>query len=418
MEEQVNVPDLGEGVESATVVGILVNVGDDVEADQGLIEMETEKAVAEMPSPKAGTVKAIHVREGQDLEIGTPVVTLETPGEGAKKVKAAETKRADAKKPAPEKKKEEKPPPQKQVGPVEAETPRAESGRSVRQDVPAAPYVRRLARELGVDLRQVSGGGADGWITESDVKAAARRGAAGAEGGDRDAYGPVRRERMAKIRKTIAEKMHESHTRVARVTNLDDADVTDLEAFRAEHKHDDEGVHLTLLSFVVRAVVRALKAHPLVNASLDMDAGQIVYKDYVNVGIAVDSDRGLVVPVLRDADRLSIVEIAESIDRLAAEIRSNDFDISLLRGGTFTITNLGSIGGQYATPVVNTPESAILLTGRAGPRPVVRDGRVVVRTILPLSLSYDHRLIDGAAAARFLNDAVASLEDPGRLLLR
>ncbi len=429
MEEQVNVPDMGEGVESATVVGILVSVGDAVEADQGLIEMETEKAVAEMPSPKAGTVKAIHVDEGQEIEIGTPVVTLETGAEGGRETKPAGKKKAEQKKPPPEKK-EKKPPPEKEPQaeakakappetekPADQPAPRFDTGRAILEGVPAAPHVRRLARELGVDLQQVSGSGEGGWITESDVKAAAREGAAGGEGGDRDAYGPVRRERMTKIRRTIAEKMHESQTQVARATNLDDADVTGLEAFRAEHK-DEQGVHLTLLPFIVHAVVRALKAHPAVNASLDMQAGRIVYKDYINIGIAVDSDRGLVVPVLRDADRLSIAEIAAGIDRLAAKVRSNDFDMSLLRGGSFTVTNLGSIGGRYATPVVNTPESAILLAGRAAPRPVVRDGQVVVRTILPLSLSYDHRLIDGAAAARFLNDVVASLEDPGRLLLR
>ncbi|MFW6154780.1 MAG: dihydrolipoamide acetyltransferase family protein [Planctomycetota bacterium] len=443
MEEQVNVPDMGEGVESATVVGVLVSAGDEVDADQGLIEMETEKAVAEMPSPKGGTVKAIHVEEGQEIEIGTPVVTLETAGEGGKKVKPARKKQAEEEKPPPEEKKEaateakpaaeekaesrakeKAPPPEKPEEKAEAAeegAPRFETGRAILEGIPAAPHVRRLARELGVDLRQVSGSGAGGWITEPDVKSAARRGVAGGAGeeaGDRDAHGPVRRERMTKIRRTIAEKMHESHTRVARVTNIDDADVTDLEAFRAEHKNDYDGVHLTMLPFIVRAVIRALKAHPRANASLDMDADEIVYKDYMNIGIAVDSDRGLVVPVLRDADRLSIAEIAEGIDDLAAKIRSNEFDMSLLRGGTFTITNLGSIGGQYATPMVNTPESAILLTGRAEPRPVVRDGQVVVRTILPLSLSYDHRLIDGAAAARFLNDIVASLEDPGRLLLR
>ncbi|NLF32555.1 MAG: 2-oxo acid dehydrogenase subunit E2 [Planctomycetes bacterium] len=431
MEEKVNVPDMGEGVETATVVGILVAVGDSVQADQGLIEMETEKAVAEMPSPRAGTVKAIHVEEGQEIEIGTLVVTLETAGEGAKAEK----------KPAPAKKKEEKPPaaeeeaeprpeaqeqapppgkPRRQAPPAEEAPPRFDTGRSILEGVPAAPYVRRLAREVGVDLRRVSGSGEGGWITEQDVKAAARRGAAAAPGeaGDRDAYGPVRRERMARIRRAIAEKMHESHTQVARVTNIDDADVTDLEALRAEHRSDLEGIRLTMLPFVVRAVAAALKAHPLVNASLDMEAGQIVYKDYVNIGIAVDSDRGLIVPVLRGADRLSIAEIARAVDWLAGEVRSADFDLSLLRGGTFTITNLGSIGGQYATPVVNTPESAILLIGRGGPRPVVRDGQIVVRTLLPLSLSYDHRLIDGAEAARFLNDVVASLEDPGRLLLR
>jgi pyruvate dehydrogenase E2 component (dihydrolipoamide acetyltransferase) len=457
MEEQVKLPDMGEGVESATVVGILVEVGQQVQVDQGIIELETDKAVAEVPSPKAGKVQKVHVEPDDEVKPGTLLMTLESgeEAEGNEGGQAEPKEEAKEEKPAreePSKKEgqaeeepsgegekarkgeeagkgqkgeksdEPEPSERKPAREETAEQPRAgaETGK-----VPAAPYTRRLARELDVDLGTVSGSGEGGWITEQDVKAAARgaaRRAPSAEpaGGDRDDWGPVRRERLSKIRRTIAEKMAESHATVARVTNFADADVTELEDFRSRHKDEyaDEGVKLTPLAFVVRAVVAALKDHPALAASLDMDAGEIIYKQYVSIGIAVDSDRGLIVPVLREADRLSVVETARRIEELAGKIRSGDFEVADLRGGVFTVTNLGSIGGRYATPVVNHPESAILLTGRSRPQPVVRDGGIAIRTILPLSLSYDHRIIDGAEAARFLNDVIESLEDPGDLLLR
>lgn len=453
MEEQVKLPDMGEGVESAVVVGLLVEVGDDVEVDQGIVELETDKAVAEVPSPKAGTVKKIHVETDQEITPGTLLLTLDVPdeqtdrsgqegqetqptegpqepserqesGEGEQKGKKPSSKKK-AKSPKPSKDEEKTPEesseqPQKPAKSKQRTEPPA-SGNARPADIPAAPSVRRLARELGLDLGALRGSGTGGWITEQDVKDAARttlqrRGGAGAT----DDWGPVRRERLRSIRRSIAEKMQQSHANTVTVTHFDDADVTDLEAFRTEHKHDlaDEGVELTLLPFVVRAVVGALTAHPRVNASLDLDAGEIVYKDYISLSIAVDTDRGLIAPVLRDADRLSVAEVARALHDLADRARAGEFELADLRGGTFSLSNLGSIAGRYATPIINYPESAVLLTGRAGPTPVVRDGRVVVRTLLPLSLSYDHRLIDGAEAARFLRDLIASLESPARLLTR
>jgi pyruvate dehydrogenase E2 component (dihydrolipoamide acetyltransferase) len=305
--------------------------------------------------------------------------------------------------------------------------------------IPAGPATRRYARQLGVDLTLVEGSGPGGRIQKEDVEQAVRKMSeamaqkpskaasapaqapreSGAETAraDQDKHGPVRREKMTKIRQTIARRMAESKNTIPHVTNFDDADITDLEAFRQEHKNDFE-VKLTHMPFVVKAVVNALAQHPVLNASLDMEAGEIVYKDYYSVGIAVDTDRGLLVPVLREADELSIAQIARKLQQIARSAREGDVDLADLRGGTFTISNLGAIGGRYSTPVINMPEVAILLLGRSRREPrVMPDGSIQVRMIMPLSLSYDHRVVDGADAARFLEDLKAYLESPGKLLL-
>jgi pyruvate/2-oxoglutarate dehydrogenase complex dihydrolipoamide acyltransferase (E2) component len=312
--------------------------------------------------------------------------------------------------------------------------------------VPAGPAIRRFAREVGVDLSSVSGTGLNGRITRDDVlevvrsgsrSPAAGAGAAAAAGvaaagvaaaaaanlpgqAGADNYGPVRVEKMKKIRKTIASKMHESWTTCPRVTNFDDADVTDLEGIRQNSKADykEIGIKLTTMPFIIKAVAMALKQHPTINASIDMDAGEITYKDYVNVGIAVDTDNGLIVPNMRNADLQSIPALAKGLTEMAENVRNNNFAIDDLRGGTFTISNLGSIGGTYSTPIINVPETAILLVGRSRKMPVVvENDEVAVRLMMPLSLSYDHRLIDGGTAQRFLNEVIGYLEAPSRLLM-
>lgn len=295
--------------------------------------------------------------------------------------------------------------------------------------------MRRFAREVGVDLGRVSGSGPGGRITREDVLSvvrqtnqAAKSGAAATAAtpasrpaaGDQDAWGPVRREPMTKIRRTIAAKMHESWSTIPRVTNFDDADITELEQIRQSSKGDyrEKGVKLTTMPFVIKAVAMALTEHETINAALDPAGEEIIYKHYVNVGIAVDTDRGLVVPSLRNVDQLSIPAIARQLATLAENARNSAFSIEDLRGSTFTISNLGAVGGTYSTPIINPPEVAILLIGRSRKLPVVVEGdRVEVRLMMPLSLSYDHRLVDGAAAARFLNDVIAFLEAPSRLLL-
>lgn len=238
--------------------------------------------------------------------------------------------------------------------------------------------------------------------------------------GDVDDFGPINVQRMSKIRKTISRQMHASWSTVPRVTNFDDADITDLERLRQSSKEDyaAQGLKLTTMPFLIKAVATALKHHPAINAQIDEQNEQIIYKDYVNVGIAVDTDRGLVVPVMKNTDTQGVPAITRSLAEMAGKVRSGDFGMSDLKGGTFTISNLGAIGGQYSTPIVNVPEVAILLVGRSRKLPVVMpDDSIQPRLMMPLSLSYDHRLVDGGAAARFLNDVIGYLEAPSRLLL-
>jgi pyruvate dehydrogenase E2 component (dihydrolipoamide acetyltransferase) len=305
-----------------------------------------------------------------------------------------------------------------------------------------------LARELGVDLSRVKGTGRGGRIGVEDVRAAADQAAPASEpprqpeppespaGGipaqrgsrepavppgvlGEDAYGHVRREPLSRIRRTIAAQMSKSASTIPHVTNFDDADVTELERLRKTIPAAFLGptVKLTAMSFALKAVALALRQHPLLNASLDEEKGEIVYKQYVNVGVAVDTPRGLVVPVVRNADRLGILEIARELTLLAARARVAEFGVDELRGGTFTISNLGAVGGIYSTPIINHPEVAILLLGRSRWLLGVHEGKIEGRLKMPLSLSFDHRVVDGAAAARFLNDVIDYLQSPGKLLL-
>lgn len=286
--------------------------------------------------------------------------------------------------------------------------------------------MRRFAREVGVDLARVTGSGPGGRISREDVLAVVRSQSAGvatsgkaAAGSARDAYGPVHIEKMTKIRKVIASQMHKSWTTCPRVTNFDDADVTELEKIRVSSKDDyaRKGIKLTSLPFVVKAVAMALKSHPTINASIDDEGENIIFKDYVNIGIAVDTDRGLVVPSLRGPDQMSIPDIARALGTIGDNMRDGKINVSELQGSTFTISNLGAIGGTYSTPIINVPEVAILLIGRARKMPVVINDEIVIRLMMPLSISYDHRLVDGGAAARFLNDVIDYLKSPSRLLL-
>jgi pyruvate dehydrogenase E2 component (dihydrolipoamide acetyltransferase) len=304
--------------------------------------------------------------------------------------------------------------------------------------VPAAPATRRLARELGVDLANVAGTGPGGRITREDVMTAVREANTQPAGGaaeqpkpvaagpvrpegveDQDDWGPIRRAALTKIRKIIAANMAQSHATIPPVTNFDDADITELERIRKGSMADFVGtnVKLTTMAFILKSVAHALKLHPAINASLDLDAGEVIYKEYINLGIAVDTDRGLVVPVLRGVDRLSIPQIAQNLAAMADQARANRFTLDDLVGATFTVSNLGAIGGTYSTPIINPPEVAILLVGRSRKLPVVIEDRIEPRLMCPLSLSYDHRWVDGAVAARFLNEVKGYLEAPARLLL-
>lgn len=462
MQVEVKLPDDLE--EGGSVLDVFVSVGDEIDVEQGLIEIETDKATVEVPSSHSGKIVELKVKEGDSLAAGGTIAVVETADAGVAKAAKPAPPEAAAPEAAPA------PPQEAPASPPPPATPPAPAPSVASQPVPASqpvtpppaspvvptptspaaraelapagPAVRRFAREVGVDLSTVQGSGPSGRITREDVlavvrqtsKVAAAPAATPPAGGSaapsaspaplpgveqQDKWGPVRVEKMAKIRKTIASKMHESWSTVPRVTNFDDADVTELETMRQASKADyaESGIRLTTMPFVIKACALALKSNPLLNASVDVANEQIIYKDYVNVGIAVDTERGLVVPSLRNADQLSIPDIARALGEIAASARTGKFSVDDLRGSTFTISNLGAIGGTYSTPIINTPEVAILLIGRSRKLPVVVNDQTVVRLMMPLSLSYDHRLVDGGAAARFLNDVISFLTAPSRLLI-
>ena len=453
MAIEVKVPDLGDGLDSGDVLDVLISEGDIVQAEQGIVELETDKAVAEVPSTHAGRVVAIHVQVGQTVAVGSSLITLEPAAEQGTTSQSAEPETPSATVPPPAEPTEPpastseppatRPLPAAKLASPSVPEPSSDAGGEAAHHAVASPAVRRYARELGVDLRDVQGSGPEGRITQEDIRGAVRQANQPTEGSSdaaseaspppppvtavplpkgeagEDAWGPIHTDRIPKIRATIASNMQHAKATAPHVTNFDDADITELEEVRQSSKKDyaDVGVKLTSMPFVVKAVAMALRHHPVVNASLDMEAAQIIYKQYVHVGIAVDTERGLMVPVIRDANTLGIPQIARALAELAEKARTRKIGVEEMRGGTFTISNLGAIGGTYSTPVINVPEVAILLVGRSRQMPVVYDGEIDIRLMMPLSLSYDHRLVDGAVAARFLNDFKGYLETPDRLVL-
>lgn len=467
MSNQITLPNLGENIESGDVLSILVSEGDTVKENQDLLEVETDKATMPVPSPSAGKIIKILISEGDTVRVGAPLMEIEAGGasgngaaakEEKPAVKKAEPKEEKKSAPAkPEKKKEAAPEPE--VDEEEADEPEPEPKKAPAKKAAAAapkikvaepeedeagdsqaiaaagPAVRRLARQLGVDLRLVRPSGDGGRITADDVQSFVRETneqvAAGTPRGvtppgdpTTDDHGSVRIEKMSRMRQAIARNMVLSYTTIPQLTNFDDADVTELEDMREQSKGDyaSRGIKLTAMPFIIKAVASSLRKHPIVNASVDMENHQIIYKEYVNVGIAVDTDRGLVVPVLRNADRKSIAQIAAELDRIAQMARDGELSLDDMKGGTFTISNLGAIGGTYSTPIINPPEVAILLVGRSrtvaqfvgGPK---ESKTLEPRLLMPLSITYDHRVVDGAAAGRFLNEVKSYLTAPGRLLL-
>ena len=402
-------PDLGEGLTEAQIVRVLVHEGDVIGEDTPLLEVETDKAQVEIPSPLAGRVEKIHVEPGQTVKVGEVLVTF-ADGDLARPGSAR---------------------------------PGAPARPAAGGPVPAAPATRRLARELGVDLRAVAGTGPGGRVTDADVRGAGRAVRPQAEGppaasghpaGARplapvgleppalpmfEQWGPIERLPLSHLRRTIAERMALSAALVPHVTHFDRADITDLDQVlrRNLERARERGVTLTLTSFLLKAAALALREHPQFNASLDPGAGELILKRYCHLGVAVATDRGLIVPVLRDVDRASVLELARALGALAQRVRDGKATLDDLRGGTFTVTNIGALGGTGAIPIINYPEVAILGAARAREEPVVRDGHVVPRLLLPLSLTFDHRVADGADGARFAADIVRRLEHPDQLLL-
>ncbi|BDG27996.1 2-oxo acid dehydrogenase subunit E2 [Thermus thermophilus] len=418
---EVKLPELGDNVTQATVVGVLVKEGDRVEPGQPLLELETDKAVVEVPAEAGGVVKRVLVKVGDEVRPGQPFLELAEAEGGAEAPPLKAEERPEA--PAPKAEEAPRPAP-KEAPPAPQEAP------SERRLIPAAPSIRRLARELGVDLTRLRGTGLAGRITEEDVRRAAGLGEAAPAAlpaapaprlPDFTKWGPVRREPMSGVRKATARAMAQAWSQVPMVTHFDEADITELEALRKQYakKAEEKGFRLTLTAFLLKALALTLKAFPKFNASLDVEAQEIVYKDYIHIGVAVDTPHGLLVPVIRHVDQKGVLRLAEELQEISEKARERKLAPEDMQGATFSLSNLGGIGGTGFTPIVNWPEVAILGVSRSQMKPLWDPGKeaFVPRLVMPFSLTYDHRLIDGADAARFCRHLAGILEDPLGLAL-
>ena len=405
MAKEFKFPDVGEGITEGEIVRWLVKEGDEVKEDQSLAEIETDKAIVEMPSPYSGTILRLHFKEKEIVKVGQVLVTVGEKGEAIPE-KAAAKKIEEKAALAPS-----------VVGVI------TDSKEEIRE-ILATPKVRKLALELGVDLKTVKGTGPQRRITEDDVrnvKAAAvpkeEKKLAVRIKEKFDFYGEIDRIPLRGIRRATAKRMAQSVSTAAHVTHFDEADAAELVKIRESLKGQasEKGIKLTYLPFIVKAVVEALKIHPLLNATLDDEGQEIIIKKYYNIGIAVDVPGGLIVPVVKAVEQKSLLDIAEEIQNLAEAAKQRALDLADLKGGTFSITNVGMIGGEAATPIINYPEVAIIATMKIRDRARVENGELKVKKTLPLCLSFDHRVIDGAEAARFMNDLVGLLENPNFL---
>lgn len=421
-------PELGENIESANVLKLLVSVGDIIQKEQGVLEIETDKATIEVPSTVEGKVVELFVKEGTKAKVGQVVLRVETSVTHEAKVESVKTEE-----------------PAKVVLEKKEETVEIFRGSATAVIIdnqpklsinaaPAAPSVRRLAREIGVDINQVPGSGPEGRIRMSDVKEFSKklhenRGSSSGQVGigikveslpDFSKFGEVERKAMSSIRSKTADHLSYAWATIPHVTQFDKADITDLEKVRKglSSLPEHEGIKLTVTSFLLKMVSASIKEFPQFNASVDMEKKEIVYKKYTNIGVAVDTENGLIVPVVKNVDQKNIFQLTKEMNELAEKARKRKIGLDDLQGGCFTISNLGSIGGTYFTPIVNSPEVAILGVSRGAFEPVYKDGLFIPRLMLPLSLSYDHRLIDGADAIRFLRWIVAALENPYKFLIQ
>lgn len=430
---KVELPFLAEGIEGGDVVQLLVREGDQVHEGQSLIELETEKATVPVPAPAGGTVTRLLVRQGDHVKVGQALIELD---EAEAKTQKAATSALE--------KPEVTPVPQTppavgpnvvvqrqhpQTGPtaplpapdrpVLEHQPAMVGPPSAGATIPAPPSVRRLARELGVDLSQVKGSEAGGRITAEDVKAFVRerttRGTTPDVGGNiySTPYGSERREPLSSTRRKIAANMIQAWTTIPHVHQFQDADITDLMALHKRYAPEfkKKGATLTLSSLFLKAIVHALKLYPQLNATIDLTNGEVIYKDYYNIGVAVDTPAGLIVPVVHRVDQKDLVQIALELADLAERTRKREIKLEELRGATFTLSNMGGIGAGPFLPIINPPQVGILGVGKARVTPVYRDGQFVPRRVVQLCVAYDHRLVDGAIGARFTNEIVKVLED-------
>lgn len=467
MKKSFQLPDLGEGIHEGEVMAIHVSEGDAVEEGDVILEIETDKAAVDIPSPYTGTIDKILVEEGDTVNVGDEIMTFDVAEEAVSDEKAAASPSAEAEKKtesreaaeASGKEKQKKTDAGDETSAAESDGKKKETDQR-RSPVPASPATRRLARELGVELREVEPTGRGGVVTSEDVRAYAEAGrtkkkkaeapkkeaaaespearketeekrrkprpmaAEAPELPDFEKWGPVDRVAVRSVRRATARQMGIAWSQIPHVTTNDMADVTALEEFRQKHKASvaDQGGRLTMTVFAMKAAVAALKRHPNFNSSLDLEAGEIVRKNYYHIGVAVDSEDGLFVPVIRDVDRKSLTELSVEFAETVEKTRNREVSGADFQGGTFTITNMGSLRGRHFTPIINWPQVAILGMGKAEWQPVVRekgDSRreIVTRLMMPVVLTMDHRVLDGGDAARFLDVVITALEDPDHLLL-
>ncbi len=428
----VKLPRLAEGVDSGTVVSILVSEGQEIKKDQPFIELETQKAVGSIPSPESGTVSKIHVKEGMEVAVGQLLISISADKNAAiakpvtgEQTSASTTVERPAQTRTP-------------MSPTSTEVKSATQWEDYRYESksgaapPASPSIRKIAGDLGIDLTRVRGSAAGGRIVLSDVRAYIQRlqqrslqdvqersdkgsqpATSQIESIDFAKWGPIRRERMSPLRRTVSHRMIESWTTIPKINQFEDADITNLLALRKKHApaYEKRGSHLTLTSFLLSIVGSVLQKYPRANASMDESTSELIYKDYFHVGVAVDTEGGLIVPVIRDVDRKNLFEVSKELHELTEKTRQRKVSLEELQGGTFTISNQGSIGGSHFTPIIYAPQVAILGVGQGKPKPIVLEETIAIRTMLPLCLAYDHRVLDGADAVRFLKEVLAGLEN-------
>lgn len=446
MSVAIKLPELGENIESAQVTFVMVKPGDQIEEGQVIIEIETDKASIEVPAEKSGTVKEVFVKEGDTLAIGATIITMEVDGGTEEKNEDKTAENQDVPKPqepknlAPvednksDKSKEAEVELTEQVSkPSEnlENPPKSALHNMPGKIAPAAPTTRRFARQIGVDINEVKGSGPGGRVSMDDVKAYSKalhqqyKESGGQVGGfanilkeplpDFSKFGDIRVEDMSNIRKKTAEHLSYAWATVPQVTQFDKADITQLEVTRKKFSkiaEKETGNKLTITAILLKIVGLALKKYPQFNASIDMENKQVIYKDYYNIGVAVDTERGLIVPVIKDVLDKSIFELSDELAEIAAKARNRKIGLEDLQGGNFSISNLGGLGGTSFTPIVNTPEVAILGVSRGGFEPRFEEGEFVPKLMLPMSLTYDHRIIDGADAVRFIRWIATALEEP------
>ncbi len=417
----VKIPFLAEGVESGVVVSILVKEGAQVKKDDTLLELETNKATAPIPATISGTVTKVHVKEGDEVSVGQVVVTLAESGETPKALSSGQTKETKA-------------------VPFQTQRQPAISSSALQQDEyryesksgfppPASPAVRKLAQQFGIDLTRVKGSEQGGRITLQDVKAYVERLQAVASGTkqsvssspqvvkstsiDFSKWGPVSKKALTPLRKTIGQKMQESWSTIPHVTQFDEADISGLLEMRKKYSasYEQKGARLTVTGIILKILVQILKKYPKFNSSLDENSNEIVEKKYYHFGVAVDTEQGLIVPVIKNVDQKNLLQFSIELAEIAERTRQRKLSIEEMQGGSFTVSNLGSIGGAHFTPIVNRPEVAILGLGRGTLKPIVKNGKVQTSMMLPVCLSYDHRVIDGADGARFIQELVQLLEN-------